>query len=159
VRKLDRWPNSGFEYLPERLDLRSLFTNESRPADKQDVMNIKSTIRAILPSTVQATRDLVRARTGESADRDPNGQQPGQEQEKKRELTPEQIKEAIQYLENLPGVKDNHLTVRLDMSDGTAVVFIEDPTGKVVRRIPQSELGSLTADREKKSGHLLSKSA
>ena len=59
------------------------------------------------------------------------------------------------YLEGLPGVKDNGLTVRKEIKDGVTLVYVVDRDGKVVRRIPESELAGLSDRREKKSGQLL----
>ncbi len=85
-----------------------------------------------------------------------NGQAQG-EGHKRRSLNPEEIQDAIKYLEGLAGVKDNNLTVRLDSHDGISIVYVEDRDGKIVRRIPESDLASLTENRQKKSGNLLNK--
>lgn len=126
-------------------------------------MDIKSIARTILPFGLTSTQETgsenvrTRSKTDAGNDREGNGQSAAGEQRKPRELSPEEIDEAIQYLESLPGVKDNNLIIRLEHKDGVAVVYVEDRTGKVVRRIPPSELSALTANREKKSGHLLNK--
>ncbi len=121
-------------------------------------MDIKSVLRNSWPFNVQASAKVdKRARTSETGDRDGNGQSQAEQEKPKRNLSPEELKEAVIYLEGLDGVKLNNLKVRLVSLDGVSVVYIEDQLGKVVRRIPESELSLLTKNRQKKSGHLLNK--
>ncbi len=121
-------------------------------------MDIKSVLRSSWPFNVQATPKVdKRTVTAETGDRDGNGQSQKEEQKAKRNLSPEELKEAVIYLEGLDGVKLNNLKVRLVTLDGVSVVYIEDQLGKVVRRIPEAELSALTQNRQKKSGHLLNK--
>ncbi len=121
-------------------------------------MDIKSVLRSSWPFNVQAPAKVdKRTVTAETGDRDGNGQSQKEEQKPKRNLSPEELKEAIVYLEGLEGVKMNNLKVRLAVADGVSVVYIEDQLGKVVRRIPEAELSVLTQNRQKKSGHLLNK--
>lgn len=123
-------------------------------------MDIKNIVRTVIPLGVSGTQEAKHARvkTEDTADREGNGQSAGQEQEKRRNLTQEELDEAIKYLEALPGVKDNGLNVRLERNaDGIPSILVVDRLGKVVRRIPESEISVLTANKEKKSGHLLNK--
>ena len=124
-------------------------------------MDIKGIARNILPlgptkpDAVQEAR--TRSKTDANNDREGDGQATSDEDQRRRNLSPEEIQEAVKYLEGLPGVKENGLTLRLETKDGVSVVYIEDRAGKVVRRIPESELSLLTSNRQKKSGHLLNK--
>ncbi len=121
-------------------------------------MDIKSVLRSSWPFNVQAAPKVdKRAVTAEAGDRDGNGQSQKEEEKTKRNLSPDEMKEAIAYLEGLDGVKLNNLKVKLVVADGVSVVYIEDQSGKVVRRIPAAELSLLTKNRQKKSGHLLNK--
>ena len=120
-------------------------------------MDIKSVIRQIIPTAIAAKSIRQERKAGGATDRDANGQQPDKGHEQRHPLTPEQIQEALHCLEQLPGVKDNSLTVRLQELDGIRVVYIEDRDGKVVRRIPEADLHHVLKNREKKSGHLLNK--
>src|SRR4051812_39688613 len=105
-------------------------------------MNIKSVASNLIPFEVKSAR---RKRAEASSDRDPNARQEGnQGQTPKRNLSDEEILAAIQFLKGLKGIKDNNLTVRLEKREGTVNVFIEDMSGKVVRRIPEAELSQLT---------------
>jgi uncharacterized FlaG/YvyC family protein len=121
-------------------------------------MDIKGIARNLGPLAPVKTPETVSTRTKTDAnnDREGNGQAAGEEQ-KRRRLTSEEINEAVKYLEGLAGIKDNNLRVRLESKDDAIVVYVEDNDGKVVRRIPESELVSLTANRDRKSGHLLNR--
>jgi uncharacterized FlaG/YvyC family protein len=120
-------------------------------------MELKN-VRNILPFNVTAAPDVrSRSKTDATSERDGNGQSAGEENRKRRHLTPEEIDDAVKHLSALPGVKDNGLTVRVERKDDTVVVYIEDRDGKVVRRIPEADLSLLNFSTEKKSGHLLNK--
>lgn len=123
-------------------------------------MDIKNIARNIIPfvSTVKSTDESksAHAKTNADNDREGNGQAAGEEQ-KRRKLSQEEIDDAVKYLEDLPGVKDHNLCVRLEQADGVTVVHIEDSHGKLIRRIPENELAALTSNRQKRSGHLLNK--
>ncbi len=128
-------------------------------------MDVKNVIRNILPfakNPVSETkrRELVQGEAKASADRDANQQDPNHHEDApKRGLTDEELQAAVQHLEGLAGVKDNGLRIRLEKNDGIPVVYVEDPTGKVVRRIPESELSQIKsrASDSKSTGQLLNK--
>lgn len=123
-------------------------------------MDIKGIARNLLPLTsTKAASEAASTRHKSDAnnDREGNGQAANGEEQKRRRMTPEELEEAVKYLEGLAGVKDNQLKVRLETKDDITVVSIEDRDGKVVRRIPESELQALTANRERKSGHLINR--
>ena len=125
-------------------------------------MDIKSVFRSIIPSIPgKAEKPEVNGTTSKmdaDNDREGNGQasQEGEEQ-KRRPLTPEEFESAISYLKSLPGIKDHNLTVKLVQADGISNVYIEDAHGKIVRRIPETELRQLTANREKTTGRLINR--
>lgn len=120
-------------------------------------MDIKGVVRQFVPSTEKVRAPDKPTTTVETSDRDANGQQTGNNDERNRHLTPEQIAEAVKYLENLDGVKEHGLQVRMETKDDVTVVYIEDRDGKIVRRIPASELSLLNRDSARKSGQLLNK--
>jgi uncharacterized FlaG/YvyC family protein len=124
---------------------------------KRSSMDIKGVFKNAIPFVGKSEEAKARQKTDADNDREGNGQATNGDEQKRRALTPEEIQEAVTYLEALPGVKDNGLNIRLEQNDGITVVYIEDRDGKVVRRIPESELGLLTGSRQKKTGHLLNK--
>ena len=127
-------------------------------ADENIAMDIKGLARNVIPLNVKSARETKTLSTQDSAaDRDGNGQASSGEDQRKRNLSPEEITDAVKYLEGLAGVKDNNLKVRVEAKDGITTIYIEDRDGKIVRRIPESELGFLTSNRQKTSGHLLNK--
>lgn len=104
-------------------------------------MNIKSIGSALPPFEI---RNIDKnKRTEGSADRDPHPDQGRGDETPKRHLSDEEIQAAVEHLKQIPGVKDNNLTVRLVKENGIVVVFIEDPSGKIIRRIPEAELSTL----------------
>lgn len=128
-------------------------------------MDVKNVFRSILPIasnpiTETKRRELVQGETKASADRDP-GSAPEQQQDEtpRRNLSEEEIQEAIKILEALPGVKDNGLRIRLEKNDGIPVVYVEDRLGKVVRRIPETELSLIKSRSQdnKSTGNLLNR--
>lgn len=123
-------------------------------------MDIKGLARNVIPFPSVNKKEEAKAKSKLDADneKEGNGQSSGDGGQKRRNLTPEEVTEAIQFLENLAGVKDNNLTIRRDVSpEGVTVVYICDRDGKVVRRIPESELSTLNTSKDKKNGHLLNK--
>ena len=122
-------------------------------------MNIKGLVSNIIPFQPKKSEEA-KAKSALDADneKDGNGQSSSGGDQRRRNLTPEEIIDAVKHLENLDGVKNNGLKVRQETSDGVTVVYVEDRDGKIVRRIPESELSLLTGgNREKKTGSLLNK--
>jgi uncharacterized FlaG/YvyC family protein len=126
-------------------------------------MDIKGVARNLIPFGPKAKvdgaseADKAHAKLNADNEKEGNGQSSGGGEQKRRQLSPEEIQDAVKFLEGLKGVKDNGLSVRLENKDGISIVYIVDRDGKIVRRIPESELGMLTGNREKKSGNLLNK--
>jgi len=94
-------------------------------------------------------RDQIRSEA--SNERDADGRRQRGDQESEEELTEEIVLQAIEYLESHPGVKDNHLTVRRIAANNQVVLVIEDHLGKVVRRIPQSQIHFLAQSKDSDS--------
>ena len=133
-------------------------------------MNIKGLVRNLSPlvkqsekATAQEVAESKRIGTGSASDRDPNGKQEQAQEEQKRNLTAEELNEAVKHLESLQGVKDNHLTVELTQDNGINVIHVKDSAGKVVRRLAESDIWFVLKSKgnaeQKKSGQLLNKSA
>ena len=105
-------------------------------------MNIKSIANNLLPFDV---KKVVRNnRTEASSDRDAEGKrEEAPKKQPRRNLSEDELNAAIAYLKNLKGVKDNNLTVRLVRQNNVPVAIVEDHTGKIIRRIPETELSML----------------
>lgn len=121
-------------------------------------MNIKGLVNNVIPFAVKK-KEEPKTQSAFDADNDKegNGQSSEEGDRRRRNLTPEEIADAIAFLQNMSGIKENGLTVRAENSDGVTVVFIEDRDGKVVRRIPEADLSLLTGNKERKTGKLLNK--
>jgi uncharacterized FlaG/YvyC family protein len=120
-------------------------------------MDIKNIAKNILPFPIREPERTEKAKTEQAGDREGNGQSPGDEQKSRRQLSETEMSEALEALKSLSGIKENGLTVRLAEADGVKVVYIEDPQGKIVRRIPESELGFVLDQKDRKSGNLFNK--
>ncbi len=119
-------------------------------------MNIKSIANNLIPLEIKKiSRD---AKAEASSDRDANGKREDPpKREPRRNLSQEELDAAVSFLKELKGVKDHNLTVRLVRQNGVPMALVEDATGKVVRRLPETEL-SLLDPSEKSKGNLLDKS-
>jgi len=126
-------------------------------------MDIKGVLKAVLPLDVRATKGPEKTiKTDSTTDRDANGQMFQGEQQQQPEHGPmseEQLKKAMDHLKGLAVVKDNHLKVELIQVEGKNFVLIKELNGKVVRRIPESELWSLQVVKDSEKGQLLRKTA
>lgn len=128
-------------------------------------MDVKHAVRSILPFSqgkVSETklRESIQGDGTTSADRDPNGQQQPEGDHSRRNLSEDEIKEAIAILESFPGVKENGLKFTLlKNSEGIPVVHVEDRMGKIIRRIAEAELSQVKARQaeNKPTGNLLNR--
>ena len=120
-------------------------------------MNIKNVApNPILPLDPKQRTDG-NVRTQAATDRDANGRREEAEPETKRHLSQQEFDDAIQALENNPGLKANSLTVKVETKDDCRVILIVDPLGKVVRRLSESQLWSATRDKDRQTGKILDK--
>lgn len=117
-------------------------------------MNIKGIARNLLPFEVGRVKSATKVIKSEtSTDRDANGKREDPDPER-RKLTEDEKQEVMEHLLQLPGLKSNHLSARMVNETGVCVVLIEDPSGKVVRRIPELELVQLIKNRAKETGQI-----
>lgn len=124
-------------------------------------MDIKNVLNAVIPPQILGKEKVERTiKSDSTTDRDGNGQMPsGGEQEHHPPMSDEQLKKAIQHLQNLSVVKDHNLIIQLSESEGKNVFMILDAEGKVIRRILEQEMWSLFAAKDKDKGQLLRKTA
>lgn len=125
-------------------------------------MNIKGLLGPQISPMVRPTEKVDRAiHSDQTRDRDANGQQTFGEQQQQREpMTDEQLQKALEHLRQLPAVKEHRWTVELMVTaDLKKFVLIKDNLGTLIRRIPEIDLWSLTADDQPPKGQLLKRSA
>ena len=114
-------------------------------------------IKGVNNNKVFEIERLKEKKSEQSSDRDPNGQYFSDEQKKKK-FTEEEVVKIVKKIESLEGIKVNHLKVRFEKSNEIFVIYVEDMTGKRVRRIPESDFYQfLGQDESKTSGHILNK--
>jgi uncharacterized FlaG/YvyC family protein len=125
-------------------------------------MNIKGVLGGVIPSDI---RPVARVDKGikadsSSSDRDANGQMAQDQGQKKHPpMNDEQKKKALEHLRSLAVVKDNSLSVEWASFENKNIVLIKEPSGKIVRRIPEEELWSLQSVQNSGKGQLLRKTA
>jgi uncharacterized FlaG/YvyC family protein len=119
-------------------------------------MNIKGIVSNIIPLDLKSI-DLRKTRN--TPDRDPQQGGGDNSQAKQHKLSESELEEALKILRELPGVKANNLQFRVERANDRIVVYLEDPTGKVLRRMPDQELYALIKNHnpDKSRGHLLNK--
>lgn len=120
-------------------------------------MNIKGvTVNNVLPiEPKQRVEGNTRAKA--SADRDADGKREQAGDEGKRHLSQQEFDESIKVLEELPGLKANNLSIKVETKDDCRTILIVDASGKVVRRLSESQLWLATRDRDKQTGRILDK--
>lgn len=120
-------------------------------------MNIKSiNPQPILPVDAKQKVDG-NVRTQSSTDRDADGRRDQSQPEQKKNLTKQEFDDALKALENNPGLKSNHLTIKVEQQGDLRIVLIVAPDGKIVRRLSEAQLWSATRDQDRKTGSILDK--
>ncbi len=121
-------------------------------------MNVRSLTNPITAidsnSSVQGAKP-VRSEVS-SEDRDADGRQPYQE-ENKNPLSEDEMQKAKEYIEKLDGLKSNELKVSIETGGEYRVFVIHDKDGKVVRRIIEWEMRSILNSADKRTGQLFDK--
>lgn len=120
-------------------------------------MNIKNIHTAAILPVDPKQRVEGNSRTQASADRDANGKREQAEAELKRNLSDQEFDEALKALEEMPGLKSNNLTIKVEESGEIRTILILDAKGNIVRRLSESQLWLATRDREKQTGRILDK--
>lgn len=124
-------------------------------------MDLKGIGKPIGPLPIQTRERVERSINSEkTGDREGNGQAAfGDGQQHHQPMSDEQFQKAKEHLENLQAVKDNHLEVVEYHSEGKRFLLLREPNGKVIRRIPESELWTLQNVKNNEKGQLLSRTA
>ena len=126
-------------------------------------VDIKGALNQIIPLNLRSKDQVQRTiKSDSTTDRDANGQQSSGDpnQHQKEPMSEEQLQKALEHLKALPAVTENHLEFEVTQKDGRYLVLLKEPGGKVVRRIPDSELWTLQIMRaDDKRGQILNKSA
>ena len=120
-------------------------------------MNVKSvTSQLILPVEPKTRGEgSQEIKPQESADRDADGRRQNPDEEVRRNLSDEELQEAMEALKKLPGFSTNNLTVKLIVENEIRKVIIEDPQGQVVRRLSEAQLWAVTHQSDKATGQIL----
>lgn len=122
-------------------------------------MNIRTLTNPIAPIESVRAGDVHEVKTQVSSeDRDANGRRE-QEEPSQDPLNEEEMKKALEYLENLSGLKANGLLIEVEEANSIRVFLIKDHLGQVIRRIAEWEMRALILDKDKTTGQIFDKSA
>ncbi|OQW50328.1 MAG: hypothetical protein A4S09_00605 [Proteobacteria bacterium SG_bin7] len=122
-----------------------------------DVKSVRNSINSTLATAKVDIEKKSQIKSGDTTERDANGQMPGHGKQDQRELSQEEREKIVAHLKTINGVKDNNLVVRQQEIDGKFFVFIEDPKGKVIRRMNIQDLSHLLVDKDKGKGNIFNK--
>lgn len=105
----------------------------------------------------EGSRDI---KSNETADRDANGQMAGGNPDDDQEpLSDDELERVLEKLRRNSSVQGKGLLVKLLVSQSKRFVLIQEPLGRIIRRIPESELRIiLQMDSDSTKGQLLNKS-
>lgn len=84
----------------------------------------------------------------------------GEEEAAQHKMTDEEATEVLKHLQEVDGVKGNNLQVRMEKNNDRYVVYIEEVSGKVVRRITENEMWFIYQKQKSgdgKKGQLINK--
>jgi hypothetical protein len=124
-------------------------------------MDIGGINRVRGPIKPPAAADIKKS-TASATDRDPQGQA-GQEKKKPTQLTPEQEKEALDRLNQMPNFSKAGLKAELiPQKDGHAAhLLVKDSRGQVLRHIPYDQIVEIYLNRysDNPTGQLIRRAA
>jgi hypothetical protein len=125
-----------------------------------DVKSVRNSINTTLNTAKLDVEKKTQIKSNDTTERDANGQMFGQgKHENQRDLSQEEREKIVAHVKTINGVKDNNLVVRLQQIEDKYFVFIEDPKGKVIRRINVQDLSHLLVDKDKGKGNIVNKAA
>lgn len=123
-------------------------------------MDLKGVVRTLNPVEVQKNAPVDRTIKSEgSHDRDGNGQMPSGGGQQHPPMSDEQFQKAIEHLKAHAVVKEHNLEVVIKDQNGQKIIYIQEQSGKVLRRIFEEELWSLITAKDNEKGQLLSRAA
>ena len=124
-------------------------------------MNIKGLLGNAITTTVRPTERVERSiKSDMSHDRDANGQQTSDQNQKHHEpMSEEMLAQSMEHLRQLPAVKEHNWTVELLIENGKKFVVVKDNLSAVIRRIPELEMWTLPLSESSNKGNLFKKTA
>ncbi len=126
-------------------------------------MNIKNMLGNTVPvsPTTSAAKVERPIKTDSSHDRDPQGQQYSQQEQKKEKMTQEQFEKAVAILREKNFIKDMNWKVSSFIENEVRYALVTDSTGQTIRKIIEFDLWEIFSDSkvEETKGQLLKKTA
>ncbi len=124
-------------------------------------MNIKGMLGNAVATPIRPTERVDRTiKSDMSHDRDANGQQTRDDQQKHKEpMSEEMLLQSMEQLRQLSVVKEHRWTVELLIENGKKFVLVKDNLENTIRRIPELEMWTLPLSEGANKGNLLKKTA
>ena len=126
-------------------------------------MNIKNMLGNTVPvaPTTSAAKVDRPIKTDSSHDRDPQGQQYSQQENKKEKMTQEQFEKAIAILREKNFIKDMNWLVSSITENDVKYAWVKDVDDQTIRKIIEYDLWEIFNDKntEETKGQLLKKTA
>src|SRR3989338_7402446 len=102
-------------------------------------MNIRGLTSIFTPLDIRAKK--AERKLENTPDRDARPDEGhGEQKNPDRHMTDEELRAVVERIRALPGVRENNLIVRVAKDGGPVRIFVEEISGRVVRRIPENEL-------------------
>lgn len=124
-------------------------------------MNIKGLLGNAVTTPVRPTEKVDRTiKSDMSHDRDANGQQTSDQNQKHHEpMSEEMLEKSMEQLRQLPALKEHNWTVELLIENDKKFVVVKDNLSNVIRRIPELEMWTLPLSEGANKGNLFKKTA
>ena len=120
-------------------------------------------IRSVSNPALVLAKDKIEAEKGikpdETADREANGQQPNNQPDFYRPLTPEELEQVLEKLRSHEGIVKHGLSVVSYVENNQNIVKIESPEGKILKRILEQDLYFYLYQEDKDSLQLVKRAA
>ncbi len=98
--------------------------------------------------------------TDNATEREGNGQAAtGGDSGQHEPMSEEEFQCALEHLKKHSIFKEHNLEIQITLNGNKRIVILLEPSGKILRRITETELRTLQLSKENEKGQLLSKSA
>lgn len=127
---------------------------------QMDIKNVFKISPTGFLNSSQGANKTQELKLGSTSDRDGNGQTPYDQQTPKRQLSEQEVEQALEKLKNLAPVLEHKWKVDVTKDEeGRVTVFIKDNLGQLIKTIAQDDLASLLDSPDQNKGQLIKKSA
>lgn len=119
-------------------------------------MNVKSLSTPPISAVDTRLKTDVKSevKSQESSEREADGRRNNDGNQPDRRMTEEELAEVIKVIEEMPGVKTHSLLVELADENFSPVVWLKDPSGRIIKRLTQDQLWGILQRPDKSKGQI-----